>query len=210
MARDAYQPLIISGIVTVLLLLAGLIYQPLLYAALVMLLLTAFIAFFFRDPERDIPTGEGLIVSPADGKVVVVEPVAVEGGGEGTLVSIFLSVFDVHINRAPVEGRVAKVEYRRGRFIVATSKQASVENEQNVLTFDHPAGPVVCKQIAGLIARRIVCWVKPGERVERGSRIGLIKFGSRVDLILPPGVAVLVRRGDRVRGGASVIGKVGA
>jgi phosphatidylserine decarboxylase len=182
-------------------------YGPLLIVGIIGLLLTGFVAYFFRDPERQIPTGKGLVVSPADGRVVVVEPLKGAEGG-GTLVSIFLSVFDVHVNRTPIEGRVGEIEYRRGRFMIATDRRASVENEQSVLTFESPVGPIVCKQIAGLIARRIVYWNKPGSVVGRGDRFGLIKFGSRVDLIMPAGVNVEVRKGDRVKGGESVIGKM--
>jgi phosphatidylserine decarboxylase len=207
MVRDAYPILIPLALISILLLALSAIYGPLLVVGVIGILLTGFVAYFFRDPERQIPSGKGLVVSPADGKVVVVEPIKGPEGA-GTLVSIFLSVFDVHVNRTPVEGRVSAVEYRRGKFMIATDRRASIENEQSILTFESPVGPIVCKQIAGLIARRIVYWIKPGSEVGRGDRFGLIKFGSRVDLILPAGVKVEVRVGDRVKGGESVIGKM--
>lgn len=205
MVRDAYPILIPTAVVTVVLLALGWVYAPLWVAGGAGLAATAFIAWFFRDPERVIPEDDGLVVSPADGKVVVVEP---REGGAGTQVSIFLSVLDVHVNRAPVGGKVSTIEYRRGKFLIANERRASIENEQNVLTFESTGGPIICKQIAGLIARRIVCWVDAGSVIARGARFGLIKFGSRVDLLLPPGVRVDVRPGDRVKGGESVIGRI--
>ena len=207
MVRDAYPILIPLGLISILLVALSLVFSPLLIVGIIGLLLTGFVAYFFRDPDRQIPSGKGLVVSPADGKVVVVEPIN-GSEGAGTLVSIFLSVFDVHVNRTPIEGRVSAIEYRRGKFMIATDRRASVENEQSVITFESPVGPIVCKQIAGLIARRIVYWIKAGSAVGRGDRFGLIKFGSRVDLILPAGVSVEVRKGDRVKGGESVIGKM--
>ena len=206
MVRDAYPILIPLALISILLLGLSIFFSPLLIVGIIGLLLTGFVAYFFRDPEREIPTGKGIVVSPADGKVVVVEPINGPDGA-GTLISIFLSVFDVHVNRTPVEGRMSAIEYRRGKFMIATDRRASIENEQSVLTFESPVGTIVCKQIAGLIARRIVYWVKPGSEVGRGERFGLIKFGSRVDLIVPAGVQVEVRKGDRVKGGESVIGK---
>lgn len=205
MVRDAYPILIPTAVVTAVLLALGWVYAPFWVAGGVGVIATLFIAWFFRDPERVIPADDRLVVSPADGKVVVVEP---REDGAGTQVSIFLSVFDVHVNRAPVGGKVTAVEYRRGKFMAANVRRASIENEQNVLTFESAAGPIICKQIAGLIARRIVCWVEAGSQLARGARFGLIKFGSRVDLLLPPGVRVDVSPGDRVKGGESVIGRI--
>jgi phosphatidylserine decarboxylase len=203
MVKDAYPILVGVGATALLLVGLGWLYAPLWVFGGIGLAAAGFVAYFFRDPDRAVPEDTELVVSPADGRVVVVE-----GMEAGTLVSIFLSVFDVHVNRAPVAGKIEAIEYRRGRFLVATKRRASVENEQNILTFSSPAGPVVCKQIAGLIARRIVCWVKPGAEVSRGERFGLIKFGSRVDLLLPAGVEVTVRRGEKVKGGESVIGRI--
>ncbi|MBI5167447.1 MAG: phosphatidylserine decarboxylase [candidate division NC10 bacterium] len=161
-----------------------------------------FVAFFFRDPEREVSQGEGLILSPADGRVVAVRP----SPGKGIRVSIFLSLFDVHINRAPVTATVSEVLYRPGAFKVAFAEEASRVNEQNLIRFASPQGELLMRQIAGVLARRIVCWVRPGQKVEAGERIGLIRFGSRVDLELPLRAEVRVKEGDRVRGGLDVIG----
>lgn len=174
----------------------------------ILILLALFVAYFFRNPERVIPQGENLIVSPADGLVVVVRPV--EGGAGETIVSVFLSVFDVHVNRSPIGGRIVKTDYRPGKFLVANIERASLENEQNIVTTENERVSVVYKQIAGLIARRIVFWKREGEAVEKGERVGLIQFGSRVDILLPSSVTVLVKKGDRVKGGESVIGEVNA
>jgi phosphatidylserine decarboxylase len=165
------------------------------------LLLAAFFLWFFRDPERSIPAAPGAIVSPADGKVTDV--MVVNSGVPRTRISIFLSVFDVHVNRSPIAGVIRNVEYRRGKFRNAMGALSAEENEQNIVTVEGEGQTVVFKQIAGLIARRIVFTKKVGDQVRRGERVGLIKFGSRVDVILPPGAAVRVKIGDRVRGGAS-------
>jgi phosphatidylserine decarboxylase len=191
---------------------AGLSYlfwpaAPLLALALALLLLTAFMAYFFRDPRRAVPTEAGLVVSPADGKVTRVEKLSGDDADSPTVVSIFLSPFDVHVNRAPIAGRVVEVTYTKGRFIAATSDNASLVNEQNALTIKGERMTVVCKQIAGVLARRIVCWKRPGDSLELGERFGLIKFGSRTDLVLPKGVEVLVRVGERVSGGVTIIGR---
>lgn len=205
MVRDAYPILVPIAGLTVICLLLGWFFPPLLIAAALCALLTSFVAFFFRDPVRVVPADERLIVSPADGKVVVVRP---EGDRGEMLVGIFLSVFDVHINRSPITGTVTEVRYQRGRFMIASNHRASVENEQNLVVVENHAVRIVFKQIAGLIARRIVFWKKVGCLVVKGERVGLIKFGSRVDVILPPNVAVLVKKGDRVKGGLSIIGEV--
>jgi phosphatidylserine decarboxylase len=191
---------------------AGLLYlfwpAPALPAlALVLLLLSAFMAYFFRDPRRAVPTESGLVVSPADGKVTRVEKLSVDGAEPPTVVSIFLSPFDVHVNRAPIAGEVVDVTYTKGRFVAATSDNASLVNEQNALTIKGERMTVVCKQIAGVLARRIVCWKRPGDSLELGERFGLIKFGSRTDLVLPHGVEVLVKVGERVSGGVTIIGR---
>lgn len=180
---------------------------PLLALALALLLLTAFMAYFFRDPQRAVPSESGLVVSPADGKVTRVEKLSGDGAESPTVVSIFLSPFDVHVNRAPIAGEVVDVTYTKGRFIAATSDDASLVNEQNALTIKGERMTVVCKQIAGVLARRIVCWKRPGDSLELGERFGLIKFGSRTDLVLPHGVEVLVKVGERVSGGVTIIGR---
>jgi phosphatidylserine decarboxylase len=181
---------------------------PLLVLACVLLLLAAFMAYFFRDPERTIPSERTVIVSPADGRVTLVGKLSPEDSDSPTVVSIFLSPLDVHINRSPISGTVLDVTYTKGRFKPATSDSASLVNEQNALTIRGDDGvTVVCKQIAGVLARRIVCWKRPGDRLELGERFGLIKFGSRTDLVLPSKVEVLVSAGERVRGGVTVIGR---
>jgi phosphatidylserine decarboxylase len=160
--------------------------------------------WFFRDPERAIPQEPGALVSPADGKVTDVAPVTV-GNNRRTRISIFLSVFDVHVNRSPIAGTITEVRYQRGRFLDARSKLCAEQNEQNVVTVKGEDQTVIFKQIAGLLARRIVFHPKVGDRVERGERVGLIKFGSRVDVLLDPAAGLKVKVGDRVRGGSSVL-----
>jgi phosphatidylserine decarboxylase len=171
-------------------------------------LLAAFMAFFFRDPTRKPPTDANVVVSPADGRVTRVSVLEEANKSSATLVSIFLSPLDVHINRAPIAGEIISVSYIRGKFLIATDEKASLVNEQNVLTIKGDTITVVCKQIAGILARRIVCWKQVGERVALGERIGLIKFSSRTDLVLPPNVEVLVTVGARVRGGTTIIGRI--
>ena len=175
-------------------------------AAVVFLLLGLFVLYFFRDPERKIPTEPGAVVSPADGRVVVVTPEELEGRA-GQRISIFLSVFDVHVNRAPVSGTIAALDYRRGSFHGAMFARASAENEQNVIRMATPRGDMVFKQIAGLIARRILFWKERGQRVAIGDRVGMIRFGSRVDVWLPAAAEIAVRPGDTVRGGSSILAR---
>jgi phosphatidylserine decarboxylase len=170
------------------------------------LALTGCIAYFFRDPERSSPTGPGLLLAPADGKIVAVSPLQNDlAQPSGTLVSIFLSVLDVHINRAPASGIVVDVRYQPGKFLPAFRPHASDLNEQNIVTLQAGGTRVIIKQIAGILARRIVCRVKAGDMVRAGERFGLIRFGSRVDLLIPPEFAVYARPGQRVRGGESVL-----
>ncbi len=178
--------------------------------ALLLAGLAFFMAFFFRNPKRTIPMDASLVVSPADGRVTRVERLAPDDAESPTIVSIFLSVFDVHINRAPIAGVVKDVTYTKGKFVIATRPDASVVNEQNALTIEGERMTVVCKQIAGVLARRIVCWSKAGDTLHLGERFGLIKFSSRTDLVLPHNVEVAVKVGDRVRGGASIIGRLSA
>jgi phosphatidylserine decarboxylase len=180
--------------------LAGWIYAVPFY------ILAAFCLYFFRDPNREVPAGP-VAVSPADGKVVVVKA---ENGGQR--ISIFLNVFDVHVNRTPIPGRIVDVRYQEGQFLVASKEEASHSNEQNTITVEGAvAGKptrIVFKQIAGLIARRIVCYKKPGDTVAAGERVGLIKFGSRVDVQLGPEWEVAVQVGQRVSAGSSVIARL--
>lgn len=178
------------------------------YVALPLLLIAFFMAYFFRDPRRAPPAEEDVVVSPADGRVTRIGRLDPLREDSPRIVSIFLSVFDVHVNRAPVAGEIVDVSYTKGRFVIATREEASLVNEQNSLTIRGPRVTVVCKQIAGVLARRIVCWKRVGDRVALGERFGLIKFSSRTDLILPPEVEVTVGVGERVRGGISVVGRV--
>ena len=172
--------------------------------AIPVLLLAAFCLWFFRDPERVIPAEAGAVVSPADGKVTDVTATELDGRPH-TRISIFLSVFDVHVNRSPIAGVITKVEYRPGRFHNALSTVSAVKNEQNIVTVEGDGHRVVFKQIAGILARRIVFTKKLGDRVERGERVGLIKFGSRTDVLLDAAADVHVVVGERVRGGSSVL-----
>jgi phosphatidylserine decarboxylase len=171
-------------------------------------ILAAFMAFFFRDPNRKPPADSDVVVSPADGRVTRVDRLEADSDESPTLVSIFLSPFDVHINRAPIAGEITDVSYLRGKFLMATKEQASVVNEQNALTIKGEKITVVCKQIAGILARRIICWKHAGDAVALGERFGLIKFSSRTDVLLPANVQVLVTPGARVRGGTTVIGRI--
>ncbi len=172
--------------------------------------LPVFVAYFFRDPPRVTPTRDGLVIAPADGKVAVVgyfTPPPELGLGEQPLlrISIFLSVFDVHINRAPVGGRVAKVVYRPGLFLNADLDKASEDNERNAILVESSHGPIACVQIAGLIARRILCFIREGEELVPGQRYGLIRFGSRSDIYLPAAARALVAEGQRTIGGETVL-----
>ena len=193
----------VPGTLAVLLLILGL--WP---VALVFVVLAAFMAFFFRDPQRQPPTDANLVVAPADGRVTRVRPVGDLADRSATVVSIFLSPLDVHINRAPIAGKITDVAYTRGKFLMATDEKASLVNEQNALTIEGERITVVCKQIAGILARRIVCWKRVGESVDLGERFGLIKFSSRTDVLLPANVEILVAEGTRVKGGTTIIGRI--
>ena len=176
-----------------------------LVSALFFLILALLVLNFFRDPERPIPTAAQAIISPADGRVVQV----VEESHEGCpvwRVSIFMSALDVHVNRSPIAGVVKEVNYRKGAFRVAMEEAASIENEQNVFTVEGEQGRIVVKQIAGILARRIVFWKRIGDSLARGERVGLIKFGSRVDVLMAPEVTLSIKVGDRVRAGSSILG----
>jgi phosphatidylserine decarboxylase len=201
MVRDGYKfaaPPLILGVV------AAALGWPV--SCIVLLLATAMVAYFFRDPDRTAPADPSLVVSPADGRVmeVVNEPFE---GRSGRRISIFLAVWNVHVNRSPMAGRVARVEYRPGRFWAAMRSRASAENEQNVIHLETAQGTIVFKQIAGWIARRVVCWKSVGDQVGRGERIGLIRFGSRMDVWLPDGATVVARPGQHVAGGMSVLAR---
>ena len=194
----------IPYIVVPLLLAAGAAVLGFWWVAAILLLVTLFMAFFFRDPKRVPPSDPDVVVSPADGKVTRIAPV----GADSTVVSIFLSPLDVHINRSPIPGKIIDVLYSPGKFLMATNEKASLVNEQNALTIQGEKITVVCKQIAGILARRIVCWKAEGDSLGLGERFGMIKFSSRTDVLLPANVRVTVKEGDRVRGGTSVIGRI--
>jgi phosphatidylserine decarboxylase len=172
-------------------------------------LFALFALSFFRDPERVSPNGKGIIIAPADGRVLLVEeqvngPVVAE---RALKISIFMSVFNCHVNRIPLDGVIGGIDYRPGKFFAAHQPRASKQNEQNILRLHTDRGdPVTVVQIAGLIARRIVCWVRSGDRVSAGDRFGLIQFGSRVDLYLPPETRITLKRGDRTKAGLTVVG----
>jgi len=176
--------------------------------ALLCLVLAAFMAFFFRDPERVCPADDRIVVSPADGRVVKAAPVDTSVEASPTQISIFLSPMNVHINRSPIAGEIVDVVYKPGAFHIASREIASIENEQNIVTVRGEKLTIVFRQIAGVIARRIVLWKKKGDRVALGERVGLMKFSSRMDVILPAEIEVLVREGDRVVGGVSVLGRL--
>jgi len=181
------------------------------WGALFMIALAAFVAFFFRNPDRNPPEGNDKVVAPADGRILSVEEgvSAPHTGRPSTKVSIFMSVMNVHINRFPITARVKDAFYSPGKFFVASLDKASEHNERHALVLDDGNGrEFVMVQIAGLVARRIICYLKPGETLPRGERYGLIRFGSRVDLYLPPDVGVQVRAGQRTRAGETVIGRV--
>lgn len=199
MVRDGYfyaVPLIAAGVFI------GWLTAP--AWAVLPVLLALFFLWFFRDPERVIPSVPGAVVSPGDGKVTDVSPVML-GSEKRIRISIFLSVFDVHVNRSPIAGVIRDVRYQRGRYLNAMNESSAELNEQNVVTVEGDGQTVVFKQIAGLLARRIVFTSKVGDRLERGQRVGLIKFGSRVDVLFDAAARVNVKVGDRVKGGASVL-----
>jgi phosphatidylserine decarboxylase len=179
------------------------------WLALPPVLLALFFLWFFRDPHRNIPADPGLVVSPADGKVTDVSPFQ-SNGQPVTRISIFLNVFNVHVNRSPIAGTVKQVQYQKGKFGNAMGAISSDANEQNIVTVEGENQTVVFKQIAGLLARRIVFTKAVGEKVGRGERIGLIKFGSRVDVLLHPSAKVLVKVGDHVAGGSSILAQLEA
>jgi phosphatidylserine decarboxylase len=199
MVKDAYKfaiPPLVAG--------AACLIPGWRWPAAILIFLGLFVFYFFRDPERTIPTDHGAVVSPADGHVVAIvdEPLSAVAGRR---VSIFLSIWDVHVQRAPVRGRIASVVYRPGKFYAALRSAASSENEQNIISIRADGGTVVFKQIAGAIARRVICWKREGDTVALGERVGMIRFGSRVDVWLPREAEILVRRGQKVKGGESIL-----
>ena len=199
--------MIVTGIYYALGLVAGGLVVSLLTRpvyGLPLYVLAAFCLYFFRDPDRKIPQGP-VAVAAADGKIVAIKPEA----GQRTRISIFLSIFDVHVNRSPIAGTITDVRYNEGEFLMAHREQASSQNEQNTITVEGEGTRVVFKQIAGLIARRIVFFKKPGDRVEKGERVGLIKFGSRTDVLLGPEWDIVVKEGQHVQAGSSILARKG-
>jgi phosphatidylserine decarboxylase len=172
-------------------------------ASLLFVLIAGFMVYFFRDPERKVPVDDDIIVSAADGRVTRVEETE-----KGKIVSVFLSPLDVHINRSPISGKIVKIVYEKGKKMPATSNDASFLNERNSLLIENDKISVTCTQIAGILARRIVCWKREGDSVKQGERFGLIKFGSRTDLIMPNSVQVRVKVGDRVKAGETIIAEI--
>ena len=204
-AKAGYPFIVASAFTTAVFALLGIGWL-----AVLGLFTTGFICYFFRDPDRLVPTGEGMVVSPADGKVIKVEPVDQTPYFEGacTRVSVFMSVFNVHVNRVPHEGTIRQVNYHPGKFFSANLDKASTDNEHNALLLESPDGKKVAfVQIAGLVARRIICGVQPGDVLKRGSRFGIICFGSRLDVYLPPETDIRIEAGDKVQAGSSILGK---
>ncbi|MGB7728531.1 MAG: phosphatidylserine decarboxylase [Candidatus Acidiferrum sp.] len=176
-------------------------------AGALLVFLGLFVFSFFRNPDRTVPGEPGLIVAPADGRVVVIKDESYSGR-PGKRISIFLAIWNVHVNRAPAEGKITHLEYKPGKFIAAWDENASLQNEQNVFTQATEHGEIVYKQIAGWVARRVVAWKKAGDEVARGERIGLVRFGSRMDLWLPAEAEFLVKVGENVKGGSSVVARM--
>lgn len=177
------------------------------YVAAFLFVVALFMAFFFRDPKRVPPSDPDVVVSPADGRVTRIGP-ASTGADAPNVISIFLSPLDVHINRSPIPGKIVDMIYSPGKFLMATNEKASLVNEQNALTIQGEKITVVCKQIAGILARRVVCWKGKGDNLGLGERFGMIKFSSRTDVVLPANVKITVKEGQRVRGGTTVIGRI--
>jgi phosphatidylserine decarboxylase len=199
-------PFVLAAAVPALALAGFRLFLPAAVLAVVALALV----FFFRDPERVGASGPNCVLSPADGRVMVAGPssASAELAGEWTQVSIFLSPLDVHVNRVPVAGRVTRVDYRPGRYHAAYRPDAATENERSEVWIRDGSRTVVCRQITGVLVRRVVCRVKPGDQVRAGDRLGVMKFGSRIDLFLPVGTCLLVGVGDRVRGGETVLAEM--
>ena len=179
------------------------------YISVIFLILLSFCVFFFRDPEREITKGENIVLAPADGKVVAIKQIQDSKISDEPVnrISIFLSVFDVHINRAPVDGEVIYLEYSKGRFLDARNPRASEVNENNFIVLSHKGTKIAIRQIAGKIARRVVCKCKKGDKLKIGERIGMIRFGSRTDLFLPMNVKINAKIGDMVKAGITIMGR---
>ena len=202
-AREGYPFILIPLMVSLFLF----VYRSPIPASF-LLLISGVMGFFFRDPPRTIPTEPKAIVSPADGRVIKIASLTTSEGGKRVLVSIFLSLFDVHVNRSPIKGKIVKAHYQPGRFYRAFKEEASKANERNIVIISNKATTITLHQIAGILARRAVLWKKEGDSILKGERIGMIRFGSRVDLLLPAEVNIAVRSGQKVKGGSSIIGRL--
>ena len=198
MAKEGLPFVIVPALLAMLL-----AYFQVWWAAGLLAAVAAFMAYFFRDPHRVMPDGDGLVLAAADGRVT-----RIDDDENGKLVSVFMSPFDVHINRSPISGVVTKAEHLPGRKAPATSNSASMTNERNTITIEGGDFTVRCTQIAGILARRIVCWSKEGDELQRGEKFGLIKFSSRTDVLMPPSVELAVKIGDHVKAGETVIARV--
>ena len=198
MAKEGLPFVIVPALIAMLLAYFGVWWAAGIFAAV-----AAFMAFFFRDPYRETPDGDGLILAAADGRVT-----RIDDDENGKLISVFMSPFDVHINRSPISGVITKVQYSHGKKAPATSNAASLTNERNTITIDGGGLSVRCTQIAGIMARRIVCWSKEGDELQRGEKFGLIKFSSRTDVDMPSTVELRVKIGDHVKAGETVIAKI--
>ena len=206
MIRDGIPFVVVPLVPAFICLLLGFWIMWFVVVAIPLLLVAAFMAYFFRNPRRSIPLEPGIIVAPADGKVTIARQASADS--PQSLVSIFLSPLDVHINRAPIEGEIVDISYTKGKFVMATKAESRLLNEQNSLTIQGAELTIKCVQIAGVLARRIVCWKRRGERVKCGEQFGMIKFGSRTDVVMPSNVEVTVRQGMHVRGGETIIGRI--
>jgi phosphatidylserine decarboxylase len=201
--REAWLFIVILFFFVMIALVLG--YWPI---ALLLLGIAAFIIYFFRDPDCIPPTETNIIVAPSHGRITRIRALEPGNPHAGNVISIFMSPLDVHVNRAPIAGEITDVTHTKGRLRSAMREDSGLTNEQNALTIKGPKIEVVCKQIAGVLARRIVCWKRAGDQVALGERFGMIKFSSRTDLVLPPEVEIVAREGMRVRGGATIIGRI--
>ena len=204
-APDGYPFIIIFAVITVLIYFFG---KP--WIAILPLIITLFMVLFFRDPERKIPEGEGIFVSPADGKVILVRDVYEKDylKSESKEISIFMSLINVHVNRSPCDGKVSIVKHLSGKFLVAHKDAASMKNENTVMVLEGKDGKIVVRQVAGFLARRIVCRAEVGDKLRRGERYGMIKFSSRLDVYLPKDVKIKVKSGDKVKAGETILGQM--
>lgn len=210
LARESSRILFYLVLITALSLYFSLRYQTptLMVIFWVFFFFFAFTVYFFRDPERQIPSQPNAIIAPADGKIIAIKEVDDEFVGEGWQISTFMSPFNVHVNRIPFDGSIAQINYQRGKFWSAFKTQASLENEQNRIALQNGAVRLVFTQVAGAFARRIVCYLKVGDEVKKGTRFGMIIFGSRVDLIVPRQTTLKIQIGQRVRAGESIVGEI--